>query len=97
MFNEIFRLSGAHDLKLETDEMDQEQELANVGNDQFLSQIKEQWPQVLEAVQMLVQQTQQAQRPQPLQEGEVAPGASAPPQAQPEQMAQPAPDQQVQV
>jgi len=97
MFNEIFRLSGAHDLKLETDEMDQEQELANVGNDQFLSQIKEQWPQVLEAVQMLVQQTQQAQQPQPLQEGEVAPGASAPPQAQPEQMAQPAPDQQVQV
>lgn len=97
MFNEIFRLSGAHDLKLETDEMDQEQELANVGNDQFLSEIKEQWPQVLEAVQMLVQQTQQSQQPQALQEGEVAPGAGGEPQPQPEQMAQTAPDQQVQV
>jgi len=97
MFNEIFRLSGAHDLKLETDEMDQEQELANVGNDQFLSEIKDQWPQVLEAVQLLVQQTQQAQQPQPLQEGEVAPGAGGEPQPQPEQMAQTAPDQQVQV
>ena len=94
MFNEIFRLSGAHDLKLETDEMDKEQELQNVGNDQFISKLKEQWPQVVEAIQGIMQQMQPQQN---LSQGEMAPGVSGQPQPQPEQSAQTSPEQQVQI
>jgi hypothetical protein len=94
MFNEIFRLSGAHDLRLETDEMDKEQEMQNVGNDQFISKLKDQWPQVIEAVQALVQQMQPQQD---LSQGEVAPGVSGQPQPQPEQSPQTSPQQQVQI
>ena len=89
MFNEIFRMSGAHDLKLEVDEVDQEQELSNVGNEQFITQLKEQWPQVMEFLQSLLQEKQaQAQQ----QQGE--PGA---PPMEGEQQPQTSPEQQVQL
>ncbi|MBL19357.1 MAG: hypothetical protein CMC82_05975 [Flavobacteriaceae bacterium] len=94
MFNEIFRMSGAHDLKLETDEMDQRQELENVGNDQFVNTLKEQWPEVLKAVQALVSAKAQEEE---LQEGEVAPGVQAPMQPNPEQQPMRSPEQQVQL
>jgi len=94
MFNEIFRMSGAHDLKLETDEMDQEQELQNVGNDQFISKLKEQWPDVLKAIQALISKEAKAED---LQEGEVSPGVSAEPQPEPNQQAIVSPDQQTQL
>jgi hypothetical protein len=90
MFNEIFRMSGAHDLKLETDEADEQEELSNVGNEQFISQLREQWPQVLQMLEALVQKEQQGQQMQ----GE--PGSRpAPPQA--EQQAMTSPEQQVQL
>ena len=94
MFNEIFRMSGAHDLKLETDEMDQRQELENVGNDQFVNTLKEQWPEVLKAVQALVSEKAQEED---LKEGEVAPGTQAPMQPSPEQQPMRSPEQQVQL
>jgi hypothetical protein len=95
MFNEIFRMSGAHDLKLETDEADQEQELNNVGNEQFVTKLKEQWPQVMQVIQALMQK---AEKEESIQEGEVAPGVDGegPPIA-PEQQAMTSPDQQVQL
>jgi hypothetical protein len=90
MFNEIFRMSGAHDLKLETDEADEEQELTNVGNEQFLAQLREQWPQVLKMLEALVQKEAQAQQ------GMGQPG-SRPAPSQPEQQAMTSPEQQVQL
>jgi hypothetical protein len=95
MFNEIFRMSGAHDLKLETDEADQEQELNNVGNEQFVTKLKEQWPQVMQVIQALLQK---AEKEEDIQEGEVAPGVEGegPPIA-PEQQAMTSPEQQVQL
>jgi hypothetical protein len=74
--------------------MDKEQEMQNVGNDQFISKLKDQWPQVIEAVQALVQQMQPQQD---LSQGEVAPGVSGQPQPQPEQSPQTSPQQQVQI
>ena len=94
MFNEIFRLSGAHDLKLETDEMDQQQELESVGNDQFLTELRDQWPEVLKAVQMLIEKEAKVEE---LSEGEVAPGVEAAPQPEPEQQAMLSPNQQTQL
>ena len=64
MFNEIFRMSGAHDLKLEIDEADEQQDMSNVGNEQFLTQLREQWPQVLKMLEALVQKEAQAQQMQ---------------------------------
>lgn len=87
--NEIFRLSGAHDLRLDTDEADQESEIGEMQNEQFVAQLKEQWPQVMQAVQQLMQIAQQ-QSPQP-----TAPEGAPP--MQPEQQPQVNPDQQVQV
>lgn len=100
IFNEIFRLSGAHDLKLETDEMDQQQELENVGNDQFLAKIKEQWPQVLQALQALVEAKagEEDQQEGNLAEGEMEPGfTGAEPPSEPSQQAMSSPEQQVQL
>jgi hypothetical protein len=89
MFNEIFRMSGAHDLKLEFDEADEQQEMSNIGNEQFITQLKEQWPQVTEALQMIMQKMQQAE-PQP----QAPPGA---PPMEGEQQPQTSPEQQVQI
>ena len=68
--------------------------MANVGNDQFISKLKEQWPQVVEAIQGIMQQMQPQQN---ISQGEVAPGVSGQPQPQPEQSAQASPQQQVQL
>ena len=93
--NEVFRMSGAHDLKLETDEADAEDEDMGIETHQFMEQLKEQWPQVLQAVQQLMQVAQQAA-------GGVPPGASpeaspGAPSMEPEQQPQLSPEQQVQV
>lgn len=54
MFNEVFRLSGAHDLKLETDEYDGSQEQAKtIEDEQFMTQLKQQFPQVVQTLQKL--------------------------------------------
>ena len=42
-------MSGAHDLKLEVDEADEQQEMSNIGNEQFITQLRQEWPQVMEA------------------------------------------------
>lgn len=97
MFNEIFRLSGAHDLKLEIDEMDEAQEMESVGNEQFITELKEQWPQVLQAVQALISKEAEKEDVQELAEGEVSPGAPGVPQEPPEQAAMASPEQQVQL
>ena len=97
MFNEIFRLSGAHDLKLEIDEMDEAQEMDNVGNEQFINQIKEQWPQVLQAVQALIAKEAGGEQAQELAQGEVSPGTPGAPVQEPEQAAMASPEQQVQL
>lgn len=89
--NEIFRLSGAHDLRLDTDEADQEQEIGDMQNEQFISQLKEQWPQVIQAVQQLMQVAQQAEASH---SPEAPPGA---PPMEPEQQPQTSPEQQVQL
>jgi hypothetical protein len=89
MFNEIFRMSGAHDLKLEVDEADEQQEMSNIGNEQFITQLKEQWPQVTEALQMIMQKMQQAEQPP-----QAPPGA---PPMEGEQQPQTSPEQQVQL
>jgi hypothetical protein len=89
IMNEVFRLSGAHDLLLETDEADQQQDLGNMQNEQFLGELKQQWPQVLQAVQKLMQLANAPQAPQ-------APQAQ-PPMPPPEQQAQTSPNQQVQL
>ena len=93
--NEVFRMSGAHDLKLETDEADAEDEDMGIESHQFMEQLKEQWPQVLQAVQQLMQVAQQAA-------GGVPPGASpeaspGAPSMEPEQQPQLSPEQEVQV
>ena len=98
MFNEVFRMSGAHDLRLEVDQADQEQEMGSIENEQFLEQLKKQWPVVVQTLQQLAQTAKQsAPVPQDLAQGEVAPGVSGQPQPQPQQQAQVAPDQQVQL
>jgi hypothetical protein len=97
MFNEIFRLSGAHDLKLEIDEMDEAQEMDNVGNEQFINEIKEQWPQVLKAVEALISKEAGKEEAQELAQGEVSPGTPGAPQEPPEQAAMASPEQQVQL
>jgi hypothetical protein len=59
MFNEIFRLSGAHDLKLETDEYDDSAEQQkSIQDEQFFQQLKQQFPQVLQSLQELAQVVQ---------------------------------------
>ena len=68
--------------------------MQNVGNDQFIAKLKDQWPQVIEALQGLVQQMQPQQD---MSQGEIAPGVSGQPQPQPEQTAQASPQQQVQI
>jgi hypothetical protein len=98
MFNEVFRMSGAHDLRLEVDQADQEQEMGSIENEQFLEQLKKQWPVVVQTLQQLAQMGKQsAPPPQDLAQGEVAPGTPGQPQSQPQQKAQVAPDQQVQL
>ena len=96
MFNEIFRMSGAHDLKLEVDQADQEQEMGSIENEQFMEQLKKQWPIVIQTLQQLAKSTIN-QNQQDLQEREVAPGVQGEPQPQPNQQAQTAPEQQVQL
>lgn len=96
MFNEIFRMSGAHDLKLEVDQADEEQEMGSIENEQFMEQLKKQWPLVIQTLQQLAKSTIN-QNQKDMQEGEVAPGVTGEPQPQPDQKAQPAPNQQVQL
>jgi hypothetical protein len=96
MFNEIFRMSGAHDLKLETDEQDMQDDMANVGNEQFITKLREQWPQVLQMLQAVVQQIQGGQGGPMPQAGQPQPAPGAPPM-QPEQQPKTSPDQQVQI
>lgn len=96
MFNEIFRMSGAHDLKLEVDQADQEQEMGSIENEQFMEQLKKQWPIVIQTLQQLAKSTIN-QNQKDLQEREVAPGVQGEPQPQPDQQAQTAPEQQVQL
>jgi hypothetical protein len=88
--NEIFRLSGAHDLRLDTDEADQQAEIGEMQNEQFVAQLKEQWPQVMQAVQQLMQVAQQQAPEQP-----VAPEGAPP--MEPGQQPQVNPDQQVEI
>ena len=59
MFNEVFRMSGAHDLKLETDEYDDSAEEAkSIEDAQFMTQLKQQWPQVMKTLESLAQVVQ---------------------------------------
>jgi|SRR5210317_1085532 len=59
MFNEIFRMSGAHDLKLETDEFDgSAEEQKSIEDEQFFQQLKQQFPQMLQSLQELAQVVQ---------------------------------------
>ena len=88
--NEIFRLSGAHDLRLDTDEADQQAEIGEMQNEQFVAQLKEQWPQLIQAVQQLMQVSQQASPQQPS-----APEGAPP--MEPQQQPQVNPDQQVEI
>lgn len=96
MFNEIFRMSGAHDLKLETDEMDEQDDMANVGNEQFITQLKQQWPQVMQMLQAVMQQMQGPPPGGPPPGGQPSPPPGAPPM-QPEQQPMTSPEQQVQL
>lgn len=95
MFNEIFRMSGAHDLKLETDEMDEQEDMANVGNEQFITDLRRQWPQVVQALQTIMQKIQ---GPPP---GSPPPGGQPPPPGappmEPNQQPMTSPQQQVQL
>lgn len=95
MFNEIFRMSGAHDLKLETDEQDMQDDMSNVGNEQFIQELRQQWPQVMEMLKTLAQvvQGKTQQNPQAIPQ---SPPTGAPPM-QGEQQPQTSPDQQVQL
>jgi hypothetical protein len=93
MANEIFRMSGAHDLKLELDESDEKDEDMGIENHQFIEQLKTQWPQVVQTIQQLMQVAQSA-APQAEPMAEPTPGA---PPMEPEQQPQVSPDQQVQV
>jgi len=95
MFNEIFRMSGAHDLKLEADEQDMQEDMKNVGNEQFITQLREQWPQVVQMLTGLVQQLQGGQG-MPPQGGGQPPPPGAPPM-EPQQQPKTSPDQQVQL
>ena len=76
MFNEVFRMSGAHDLKLETDEYDESAEQQKtIEDEQFFAQMKEQFPQVVQTLQKLSEvvqgmsgmQQQMATQPTPQQ------------------------------
>lgn len=96
MFNEIFRMSGAHDLKLETDEQDMQEDMANVGNEQFIQQIRQQWPQVMEMLQTLAQVVQGQGQGQPSLPQQQQPPPGAPPM-QGDQKPKTSPDQQVQL
>jgi hypothetical protein len=93
ILNETFRLAGAHDLKMQTDEADQQQELGSMQNEQFMQQLKQQWPQVLQAVEKLIGMAQGGGQPQPGQPQPGQPPREAPPQ--PDQQPQTSPDQQV--
>lgn len=89
LFNEVFRMSGAHDLKLEIDEADEAEGLDSIENEKFVGQLKEQWPQVVKAVQQLMQLAQVAQQK--------AQAPQQPTPMQPEQKTQDVPNQQVQL
>ena len=91
LFNEIFRMSGAHDLKLETDEADEQDEDMGIENAQFVEKLKEQWPQVMQVVQQLMQ-TMGGQPGQPGEMQQPAPGA---PPMEPQQQPKTSPEQQV--
>jgi hypothetical protein len=103
ILNEIFRMSGAgYDLHLEMDEADQEEEI-NMENEQFLSELKQEYPQIKQMLMTLMQTLQgqggpQGQIPQenaaPMPPGEAAQMAGAPPpQASAPQGMPPAPPQ----
>ena len=92
MMNEVFRLSGAHDLKLETDEADDADEDLGIANEQFLEKLREQWPAVLQTLQKLMVIAQQAQASHEPHSPEAPPGA---PPLQPEQQPIVEPDQKV--
>lgn len=52
-------MSGAHDLKLETDEYDDSAEEAkSIEDEQFMTQLKQQWPQVMKTLESLAQVVQ---------------------------------------
>ena len=95
ILNEVFRLSGAHDIRLQTDEADEQQEVGSMQNEQFIQQLKQQWPQVLQAVEKLIGMAQGGQpQPQPQPPaGREMPPREAPPQ--PDQQPRTSPDQQV--
>lgn len=86
IFNEIFRMSGVgHDLNLEVDEADDNEEM-ELGQTQFIDDLRKKWPQVEQALQKIIMQMQGAGgAPQPGGE----PGAT--PQPQPPQQPQPQP------
>lgn len=96
IMNEVFRMSGAHDLKLQTDEADQQQEIGSMQNEQFLTKLKQEWPQVLQAVEKLIDMAQGGGQPQSQPQppaGREMPPREAPPQ--PDQQPKTSPDQQV--
>jgi hypothetical protein len=63
ILNEIFRMSGAgYDLRLEVDEADEDMDM-DMDQQQFISEMKEKWPQVEQVLQQLVM-SMQKQQPQ---------------------------------
>ena len=91
MFNEVFRMSGAHDLKLETDEYDDSAEQQKtIEDEQFFQQMKEQFPQVVQTLQKLSEVVQGMSGMQQQM-------ATAPTPQQPEQKAKDSPDIQPQL
>ena len=94
LLNEVFRMSGAHDLRLQTDEADQEQEMGDMRNEQFIQTMKKEWPEVVKAVQQLMQLAQSSQSQA---QAEAPPGAPPMQGEQQVQQAQVAPDQQTQI
>ena len=85
MFNEVFRMSGAHDLKLVTDEYDEQQEAQGTENEQFLEQMKQQFPMIVKTLQELGKAVA-SMSGVPAELQNQGPGAMPP--AQPEQAAQ---------
>lgn len=102
MLNEIFRLSGAgYDLNLEMDEADEEEDLS-MQDEQFLANLKAEYPQMKQMLQMIMgqlggqaggapgapPQLPQGAQPQALPPGQAAQQAGAPPPQGPAPMPQ---------
>ena len=83
MLNEIFRMSGAgYDLLLETDETDDQQVTQSLQREQFMDNLQQQMPQLLELIQNLNQRVggiEQAAGMAPPEQGPPPEGGPQPP------------------